>query len=78
MVKLVDDPFSTEPFLAQLQPENEKVMDVSDPECRQVATKTHETLKRIRDPSKAKNTNADFDATLSALRDLPRHIFFDC
>jgi len=75
MVKLVDDPFSTEPFLAQLQPENEKVMDVSDPECRQVATKTHETLKRIRDPSKAKNTNADFDATLSALRDLIKEIF---
>eukprot|EP00668_Euglena_longa_P042761 GGOE01056613.1.p1 GENE.GGOE01056613.1~~GGOE01056613.1.p1 ORF type:complete len:867 (-),score=254.52 GGOE01056613.1:414-3014(-) len=50
MVKLVDDPFSTEPFLAQLVPENERVMsDVSDPECRQVAAKTHRTLQQVRE-----------------------------
>eukprot|EP00667_Euglena_gracilis_P001887 EG_transcript_1888 len=76
MVKLVDDPFSTEPFLAQLAPENEKVMEVSDPECRQVASKTNDTLKRIRDPSKAKASSAaDFDATLKALQDLITEIF---
>lgn len=47
-----------------------------DSECRQVASKTNDTLKRIRDPSKAKASSAaDFDATLKALQDLITEIF---
>jgi elongation factor 3 len=69
MVKLVDDPHTTEPFLAQLAPENEKVMEASDPECRQVATKTDATLKRVRESTKSATPPADFDATLKVLKE---------
>ena len=69
MVKLVDDPISTEPFLAQLAPENAKLQDVSDPECRKVGARTQETLDRLREEG-LKAKAADSEATLNKLTDL--------
>jgi|EP00670_Eutreptiella_braarudii_P004636 elongation factor 3 len=72
MMKLVDDPHATAPFLAQLKPENDKVMnDVSDPECRQTAGKTDTTLNRILDDQKTKKAvdKADKDATAKLLKE---------
>ena len=64
MAKLVDNPHDAAVFLPRLLPGVEKVKDeVSDPECRGVATKAHATLLRlVKDvdavPPKAADTQA--------------------
>jgi elongation factor 3 len=71
MLKLVDDPITTNPFLVQLAPENLKLQDTSDPECRKTAKKTDETLDRlIEDAKKAAVAKADPASTEKMLKDI--------
>ena len=71
MLKLVDDPITTGPFLLQLVPENLKLQDTSDPECRKTAKKTDETLERlVEDGKKAAVAKADPVTTEKLLKDI--------
>jgi len=80
MAKLVDNPADAYVFLPRLLPGLEKVADeVADPECRQVALKAINTLKRIGGDSSAAKLAAaltiDLDVTLATLKETCKETF---